>query len=136
MYFTTIKPAIRRPLGFYQSKVDTAPIPNKPLYNIIQNDSGWNLEIALPGFSKEEIHVDIKQDQLIIKAIPAVTEKQTNPTKTYYKEFILNEKTIQFHLNDQMDAAEVQAKLENGILQIHIPSKTPAESSAVRIEVK
>jgi HSP20 family protein len=133
MYFTTIKPAIRRPLGFYHSKASTTPVSNKPLYNIIQKEAAWNLEIALPGFSKEEIQVDIQQDQLIIKATPTATE---NNVKTYHREFNLNEKSIQFHLNDNMDASAIQAKLENGILLVQIPSKTPAENSAVRIEVK
>lgn len=132
MYFTSIKPASRSPLGFYHSKVSTTPVQNKPLYNVIQNESAWNLEIALPGFSREEIQVEIKQDQLTIKAVPADNE---NKEKTYYKEFYLNEKSIQFHLNDKMDAPAIQAKLENGILLVHIPSKTPAMPSTVNIEV-
>lgn len=136
MYFTTIKPAVRRPLGFYHTKANITPVQNKPLYNVRQNESGWILDIALPGFSKEEIQIDVKQDQLIIKAVPVSNEDASKSTKTFYKEFNNIEKSIQFHLNDKMDSNGIQARLENGILNIFIPSTTPAEPSAVRIEVK
>lgn len=136
MYFTTIKPVVRRPLGFYHSKATISPVQNKPLYNVRQNESGWNLDIALPGFVKEEIQINVKQDQLIIKAVPSASEDVSKTTKSSQKEFIKNEMSIQFHLSDKMDSNGIQARLDNGILNIFIPSTTPAEPSAVRIEVK
>ncbi len=136
MYFTSIKPITRRPLGFYHTHASTTAVQNKPSYNVKHNNNGWNLEIALPGFSKDEIQIDTKQDQLTIKAVPSATGESDKATRTYHKEFNMNEKSIQFHLNEKMDSSAIQAKLENGILDIHIPSKTPAEPAAVRIEVK
>jgi len=54
---------------------------NYPPHNIVKfSDSEYAIEVAVAGFSKEEITVEVDQDQLIVRGV----QLQTEPTGKEY----------------------------------------------------
>lgn len=105
--------------------------PHYPPFNIIKLDSdSYLLELAVTGFSLEEISVTTNQQKLIIKA-----EKE----KTAEREYIhrgLSSRNFEkiFPLTDYMEVKE--AVVKNGLLSILVERVLPESLKPKLIEVK
>lgn len=101
--------------------------PSRPLTNIRKEQDAYILELALPGYIKEEVVVEIKEDTITIQA-----EKKnlTDASVTHRQEFSTPSFHQSFHLPAQINQDAVEAKLEHGVLHIKLPVK---ENEALRI---
>ena len=81
----------------------------KPAANVREDDKNYSLELALPGFSKEEITIKFEEDVL------TVTAGHQPKDKSKYER--------SFQLPETLDADNIGAKFENGILMITLPKK-------------
>jgi len=79
---------------------------NTKFYNVGETDKGYSLELELPGFKKEEISVEINKEILSITA--KSKRKEINKS---------------FSLWDGVDAENIEAVLEDGILKINLDKK-------------
>ena len=105
---------------------------NYPPYNIVKyNDSEYGIEVAVAGFSKEEIVVEVDQDQLTItgKKLADSDGKEFLHRGLAARDF---EQT--FTLAEYMEV--VGAKVDNGMLQIDIKRVIPEALKPRQIEVK
>ena len=71
-----------------------------------QDDNAYNVELGLPGFSKEDIKIETSGDSVIISA----EIKEETYWKKSFKRF--------FRMPELIDEEDVIAKLEDGILKI------------------
>jgi len=76
--------------------------------NIRQIESGYALDVLLPGFTKEEVTVYIEGDELILEAL---TERELPK--------FLNKRVRKSYTVEHLDSESVEAKLEYGILTIN-----------------
>ncbi|HRI01644.1 MAG TPA: Hsp20/alpha crystallin family protein [Saprospiraceae bacterium] len=102
-----------------------AKTSNKPAQaklNVIQvNDSQWKLELALPGFTKEQIDLEIKDQLLIIKA---KKEESAQEGKMVYREINhVNQLERSIQLSSHIDMNAIQAEMKNGLLTINLTAK-------------
>jgi HSP20 family protein len=125
-------------------------LPAKPAFapvksDIIERDDSYVLTAELPGFSKEEINIDISDNVLTIQAEHS-TEKNTEDNEA--KEdteadvpvnYICKERSSVSYKRsfnvDGIDVAKIGAKLENGILELNLPKMTPKEPEKITINV-
>ena len=73
-------------------------------HQLYATPSGWALLIDAPGLNKEEIDLKYEDEALHIKSDGA--------------EFDLNKK---FTLGNDVDVDNIEAKMENGVLQLTLP---------------
>lgn len=99
----------------------------QPPINIKKKEGLISLEIALPGFKKEEVCVAIKNDVLEISAERKVQAGE----KEYVEKEVPNKLALQaIQLTPDVDQDKITAHLENGMLYIEIPhSKTPSHKT-------
>ena len=83
-----------------------------PQTKIIKNDGEYKLLMSLPGLSKEDIKITVK-DQV-------VKISYSKEEKTESSEFIKNF-SRQYSLPDNIKESGIDAKLENGILEMKFP---------------
>ena len=103
--------------------------------DIYEKDNIYNIEMDLPGFSKEEIKVECNKGNLIISAIKDEKSKEEDKDKKYLrKERVYGKYTRSFYLED-MNEEEIEAKFENGILTISIP-KIDEKKNKKLIDIK
>ena len=113
-----------------------------PAVNIIENEDEFRIEVAAPGMTKEDFHVDVNPDnELVISMEKKNEEKEEDPKKkgTYLRrEFSYSRFQQSLLLPDNVERDKISAKVENGVMTIEIPKRkvTEAAAAARRIEIK
>lgn len=115
---------------FFDDNFMTARYGNgglSPATNVIDNVDNYEIEVAAPGFKKEDFYAKIENGVLIINGDTQKEEKEMD--KNYArKEFSSESFSKRFTLPDDVVDEEVMAKYEDGILRITI-YKTEKELS-------
>ena len=95
---------------------------NYPPYNILKHDDNYyELEIAVTGFEKEEVTVEIDQNQLIVKG----ERKRSEETDTQYlhRSLATRDFTRSWTLAEHMEVGE--GCIKNGVLTIELKRVVP-----------
>ena len=92
--------------------------------DVYEKDGYYNLDIELPGYSKEDVTMDIMDGYLNIKA----SHNVSNEEKDAKGNLIRSERRFgscsrSFYVGENIKAEDVKAKFDNGILNIVMPSK-------------
>ena len=94
-------------------------------YNLMKTDiredeNSYLLEVDLPGYSKDDIKIDITDGYLTINA---KVEKEDNEDKKNYvrRERFTGEVTRSFYVGEDIKEDEVKANFKNGILTLEVP---------------
>lgn len=113
--------------SFFNDEFFKAPANlSQPSVNIVENENGYRLEVAAPGFSKNEFTVDVDQHVLTISGEKKSEQKEEKENYTR-KEFSYSSFKRAFTLPETIDAENIVAGYENGILNIALPKKVEAK---------
>ena len=105
-----------------------------PSVNTREDEKAYYIEVDLPGVKKEDIKVDIKDNTLTISGERKFKDEVKEDD--YYKiETSIGKFSRTFTLPEDADVENIDAKSENGVLDIVIP-KVKKEESVKTIEVK
>ena len=108
-------------------------------FNTDIQDTGkeYVLEAELPGFNKEDIHVDVQDGVLTISAKheEKQDEKDEKSGKYVRRERRYGSYQRSFNLNG-VDAKNIQGAYENGVLKLTLPKEQPAVPETHRIEIQ
>ena len=92
--------------------------------DIKEHDGGYELDIDLPGFKKEEITIDLDNGYLTISAAKGLDkDEQDKKGKYIRKERYAGAVQRSFYVGDAVTEEDVKAKFEDGILRLSIPKK-------------
>lgn len=111
---------------------------NIPAMNVKENENNFEIELAIPGFSKKEIEVTLENDVLHVsgnKSTEKIDEKDTGYTT---KEFSSNSFSRTMTLPINVDnKKEVKATYIDGILKLAVQKEKEAKLQAKKvIEIK
>ena len=101
--------------------------------DVQQNGKDLYVEVALPGFTKEEVKLDLVNNELHISAVKASAEDAKG---VYEIEEIPKNVNRYFQLSSSMDQENIKADLSNGVLRITIPYTKDFKSSEKKVEVQ
>lgn len=101
--------------------------------DIEKNTENIIYKIEVPGFTKEDISIELEDNKLIVCAEKTTETESTN-------EIILKERTTSkicrtFLIKDDVSEEEIKAKFENGLLTITIPNKEVTEVKRKKINI-
>jgi HSP20 family protein len=106
-----------------------------PLSNHIKNDKGYKIELMVPGFTKEEINIQVEKNKLIIKG--KKSENNTESTSKYLRTgFKVADFETTYTLSDKIDSENITASNNEGILAISLPYKAEILPVIKKIEVQ
>ena len=108
----------------------------RPQTNIIENENGYTIELAVPGINKNDVEIKIEKDQLIISSTHK--EEETKESENYTRrEFNYSAFSQSFHLPEAIDKDAITANYNNGVLSIELNKKEEAKLNAAKtIEIK
>lgn len=89
-----------------------------PLVNIKETESTFEIEMAIPGYQKEDISIKIENELLTIASEKTNTIEHDKFTK---REFTQEKFSRSFTLPEIVDIDAIVAKNENGILFLTLP---------------
>ena len=92
--------------------------------DISETADGYKLEADLPGFQKEDIHIDIDDDILSIRA----EHKDSKDEKDGKGDYIRRERYTgscqrSFYVGEDVAEEDIKAEFKHGILKLFVPKK-------------
>jgi HSP20 family protein len=89
-----------------------------PPANILENKDGYVLEAEMPGVSKDGLEVTVENGELTILGRRAAVEAKG---REVYRESRRLDYRRSFELDPSIDAAKIVAKIDQGVLTLHLP---------------
>lgn len=114
------------------AKQECEPRVIAPVVNIQTTEKTVIIEAEMTGLKKEDLSLDIKGDELIIKG----SKKDCEVPKGYtavYRERCPFEYSRTFILSDEVARDGITAKYDNGILKVEIPKSERAQPKKIEI---
>jgi len=116
-------------------RYDAGNFMRQPLMDV--EDTGREFKVALetPGIKKEDVKIEVTGNTLEVSAESTVEEEEKG------KNFLRRERSVSkfyraLELPEDVVTDEVEAKMENGVLEIVLPKKEPVEVKKKTIKVK
>lgn len=92
--------------------------------DIRETDGGFELDIDMPGFSKDDLKAELKEGYLIISASTSTDNEEKDGNGKYIRrERYSGSCSRSFYVGDEVKQEDIRAKFENGILKISVPKK-------------
>lgn len=92
--------------------------------DIREKDAGYEIDIDLPGFKKEEISAKLENGYLTISAAKGLDKEDKDDDGKYIRrERYLGSMSRSFYVGEGITQEDVQAKYEDGILKLMVPKK-------------
>lgn len=107
------------------------PLYGKHSKNLMKTDvketeTGYELDIDLPGFKKDEICAHLEDGYLTVSAAKGVDkDEKDNEGRYIRRERYSGSMTRSFYVGNAVTEEDIKAKYEDGILSLSIPKKDP-----------
>lgn len=100
--------------------------------DITETKDAYLVEADLPGFSKENIQIELENNQLTIRAKRnEQTEMKDENGKIIRQERHFGEFVRSFYI-ENVNQDKVEAKLENGVLKLKLPKINPDNKGPIK----
>ena len=96
--------------------------------DIREHDEGYEVDIDLPGFKKDEISIELENGYLTVSAGKGLDKDEEDKKGKYIrKERYAGAMQRSFYVGENLTDEDIKAKYENGILRLSVPKK-PAKA--------
>ena len=106
--------------------------------DVRETDSAYELDVDLPGFKKDEIQLKLEDGYLTISAAKGVDKDQQDDQGRYIRrERYAGQCSRSFYVGEGVEARDVSARFEDGILRLSLPKAAPQQlpkSTAIAIQ--
>ena len=95
--------------------------------DIRETEKTYELDVDLPGFKKEDIQAQLKDGYLTITANKGIEHNEQDQKSGRYirRERYSGSCSRSFYVGENITEEDIEAKFENGILQVSVPKKAP-----------
>lgn len=107
---------------------------NQPAVNILETNTAFELEVAAPGFEKQDFTLDVENDYLTISGKRENKQEETTERFTR-REFRFDTFKRSFKLPATVNQNDISAVYQNGVLQVTLPKKAEATAVVKTIEI-
>ena len=105
--------------------------------DVRETEAGYEVDIDLPGFKKDEINVELNNGYLSISAAKGLDKEEKKEGKYIRKERYAGSMSRSFYVGDAIKQEDVKAKYEDGILRLSVPKKAAEQiESSNRISIE
>ena len=126
--------------GFYtpasgEPRSAVAPIK----IEVSEDPTSYRVSAVLPGAKKEDIHVEVDQNEVsIVAEIKRETIAPADPAKdgqrVLHSERFYGKTSRVFSVAQAIDEAAIQARYADGVLSLVLPKKVPVSAKRVTVE--
>ena len=105
-----------------------------PAVNVSETDKNYEIELAAPGYKKEDFKVDVSNGILNISAETKMEKEEKGKDYTR-REFAASSFSRGFSLPENEKQEDINAKYENGILKLSVDKKKIEAPKKAEIKV-
>ena len=102
-----------------------------PAVNVVEHNDGFRIDVAAPGLKKEDFKLNLNHNNLTISAYREERNEQpaaqSNQEKYARREFSYTSFQRTFMLPNSVEADQIKASYEDGVLTIEIPKREEAK---------
>lgn len=114
---------------------ESGPRSWRPAVDIYETENGIVIDVELPGVSKEDVAVEVKDDVLTLSG-----ERLANPgvkeDNYYRRERLYGPFKRSFTLHQNIQPAQIKATLKDGILRLDIPRPLEERPKSITVNVE
>jgi HSP20 family protein len=108
---------------------------NVPAADVRETETGWHMEVDLPGLTEKD--VEVKLDNNLLTIASRKEQKQEEKKNGY----LLRERRTSsfcrsFVLPDEVDREKIEAAFANGVLSLSFPKLPAAQPKTIEVKVK
>ena len=104
-----------------------------PSVNIKENTEAYEVEVAAPGFEKNDFKLELEHELLTIMSEKKLENETKEGERFTKREFSYQSFSRSFTLPETADAEKIKATYDNGILKVNIPKKEAAKPKPLRV---
>ena len=108
---------------------------NVPAVNIHETNDAYHLELSAPGVNKDDFKVNLDKGLLTI-SYEKKNVQENNEYKTRRREFSVSSFKRSFTVDENINADGIEAKYDNGILQLLLPKKDEVKVTPKQITIQ
>lgn len=124
---------IMLPSRFYEDMLDMVDSSKGMNCDIYEENGKYHVEMDIPGFKKNEIHVECHKGTLTISAKKEFKKEEHDGKKFIRRERRYNSLERSFYLGD-IDDENIHAAYEDGTLKVTVPTKAETSKKTIAIE--
>jgi len=104
--------------------------------DVLDKGDKFVLEAELPGFRKEDIHIDVEDNRLTISAEHSEDKEENSPERNYIRrERSYGSYARSFDISN-VRADAIQAEYKNGVLEVSLPKKEETKPAVRKIDIR
>ena len=117
---------------FFDNSWMERPTYTAPAINVIESEKEYDVELAAPGLDKDDfkVHVDTEGNLHIEMEKKSENNEGRKRGRYLRREFSYEKFQQTLLLPDDVDAEKIEAKVEKGVLNVHLPKKEKVDKAA------
>jgi HSP20 family protein len=104
-----------------------------PALDVAESERSYTVKLEMPGVAKEDIKVGIEGRQVSVQAHSENADERKEGDRVVYRERSASSYARSFTLPMDVDQAESNAKLENGVLTLTLPKRAARTASSIAV---
>lgn len=106
-----------------------------PSVNTREGEDAYYIDVDLPGVKKEDVEINVDENLLTIKG-KRETKEEVEKEDYYRIESAYGTFSRSFTLPEKVDVEKIEAKSDDGVLEIVIPKLKVIKESTKKIQIK
>ena len=108
-----------------QTAAYRTPVTTVMKTDVRENEHGYELDIDLPGYKKENVQAQLKDGYLTITAAAGTEEEEKKNHKYVRRERYYGSCSRSFYVGEDITQEDIKARFEDGVLKVSVPKKQP-----------
>ena len=104
-----------------------------PAVDLSENDSHYTITVEIPGVNKDDVHVELQDDLLVISG-EKKSEREEKKDRGRYLERSYGSFSRSFTLPGDADAERLEASFKDGVLKIRVPRREAVKPKQIAIK--
>lgn len=106
----------------------------RPPMDVIERENGVTIRLDLPGLAAEDVTVEVEGDRLTISGELGDSGAQQG-ARYHRRERYTGAFRRSLQLADTLDAAQITATFENGVLTLELPKRPESQPRRIEVEI-
>ena len=107
-----------------------------PTVDIAESENGFRISADLPGLSKQDIKLSVEDGVLSISGEKKQEVEKKEKDRYYHFERSYGRFCRSFTLPANVDSANIDARYNNGVLEVHLRKTEEAKPKAIEVKVE
>lgn len=105
-----------------------------PRVDIVETTESLRLDVDMPGVKAENVDIDFENGELRI--FGRVSAERRTPSQFLFREYEIGDFYRAFQVSEEIDAENISARCQNGVLTLHLPKSKAARPRKIEVQSK